>query len=268
MLDFDAYLERIGLAAGDSPTWQRIHRAHVTSIPFENLDPHRGIPVSLDQQDLERKMVAERRGGYCFEHNLLLASALEHLGLEVEPMLARVRVGEAPRETRPTGHLVLRVTDEDGASWHADVGFGLGTLLDPIPFGPDPDTTHQQAGWSFRVIEEGPELVLQSRGREGWSDVYGFLPRPVPRIDIEVSNWWVCTNPRSPFVFGLIASVNHDDGRREAISDWSGPVQVMTMTPNGVESAEQPRTAIADTLRHLGLPGFELGEDGRVRGSN
>jgi N-hydroxyarylamine O-acetyltransferase len=265
MLDFDAYLARIGLRPGDSSCWPAIHRAHATSIPFENLDSHRGVPVSLDQGDLEHKMVAQRRGGYCFEHNLLLSSALEHLGLQVEPMLARVRVGGAPAEARPTTHLVLRVTDGEGEKWHADAGFGLGTLLDPIPFGPDPDAVHEQSGWRFRVIEDGPELVLQTRGADGWSDVYGFLPRPVPRIDIEVSNWWVCTNPRSPFVFGLIAAVNHDDGRREAMSDWNGPLHVMTMTPDRIESSEQPRTVIPDKLEDFGLPGFELGEDGRVR---
>jgi len=265
MLDFDAYLERIRLRGTDSSTWQTIHRAHATSIPFENLDSHRGIPVSLTQEDLERKMVADRRGGYCFEHNLLLASALEHLGLQVEPMLARVRVGGAPPEARPLGHLVLRVTEGDGQVWHADVGFGHGTLLEPIPFGPDPDTVHEQLGWSFRVIEDGPELVLQTRDAEGWTDVYGFVPHPVSRIDIDVSNWWICTNPRSPFVFGLIASVNHADGRREAISDWSGPLQVMQMAPDGVESSEQPRTVIPRKLEEFGLAGFALGNDGRVR---
>jgi N-hydroxyarylamine O-acetyltransferase len=81
MLDFDAYIRRIGLDPADKPTWQAIHRAHATKIPFENLDSHRGIPISLEQADLERKLVASRRGGYCFEHNLLLASALEHMGL-------------------------------------------------------------------------------------------------------------------------------------------------------------------------------------------
>jgi N-hydroxyarylamine O-acetyltransferase len=261
VLDFDAYLERIGLAQADSPTWQAIHRAHATSIPFDNLDSHRGIPVSLEQQDLERKMVIERRGGYCFEHNLLLASALEHLGLRIEPMLARVRVGGAPREARPNSHLV---TDGDGKRWHADVGFGLRTLLDPIPFGPDPDRVHEQSGWRYRVVEDADELVLQTRGPDGWSDVYGFVPCRVPRIDIEVSNWWICTNPRSPFVFGLIAAINHDDGRREAISDWSGSLQVMTITPSGVESSEQPRTVIPDKLEQFGLTGFQLGENGRV----
>jgi N-hydroxyarylamine O-acetyltransferase len=79
MIDFDAYLRRTGLDPADKPAWQAVHRAHVTTIPFENLDPHRGIPVSLEQADLERKLVASRRGGYCFEHNLLLASALAHM---------------------------------------------------------------------------------------------------------------------------------------------------------------------------------------------
>ena len=265
MLNFDAYLERIGLADVDSLNWQALHRAHVTSIPFENLDSHRGIAVSLAPPDIERKLVSERRGGYCFEQNLLLASALEHLGLQVELMLARVRVGGAPAEARPTGHVLLRVTDDDGESWQADVGFGLGTLFDPIPFGPDPDAVYEQSGWHYRVVKDGFELVLQMSGPEGWTDIYGFVPQPVPRVDVEMSNWWICTNPNSPFVFGLIASVNHDDGRREAISDWSGPLQVMTMTPGGLDSTEQPRTVIPNKLQQFGLSGFELGDDGRVR---
>ena len=75
MLDLDAYLARIGLSG--QPALAEVHRAHVTSIPFENLDPRRGIPVSLAPENLERKLVDARRGGYCFEQNLLLATALE-----------------------------------------------------------------------------------------------------------------------------------------------------------------------------------------------
>jgi len=86
MFHFEAYLRRIGLDPAARLTWQACHRAHATTIPFENLDPHRGIPVSLEQADPERKLVAGQRGGYCFEHNLLLASALAHLGLKAEPI--------------------------------------------------------------------------------------------------------------------------------------------------------------------------------------
>src|ERR1700722_9594781 len=190
MQDFNAYLRRIGLSDAKPATWQEIPRAHATTIPFENLDPHRGIPISLEQEALERKLVTARRGGYCFEQNLLLTSALE------------------------------------------DVGFGLGTLLDPIPFGPS--GVHEQSGWKFQVVEEGEELVLRTLTPDGWSDVYGFPPKPAMRIDIEVNNWFMCSFPASPFVFGLIVSKNHSDGRREAMHDWSGTLQAIAMSPGAV----------------------------------
>jgi N-hydroxyarylamine O-acetyltransferase len=266
MLDFAAYLERIGLSASERPTLQAIHRAHATSIPFENLDPHRGIPVSLAQEDLERKLVHERRGGYCFEQNLLFASALEYLGLTVELMLARVRRGAPPGTVRPRGHLLLRVTDNDDRAWHADVGLGLGTLLDPLPFGPDGVAVHEQSGWSFRVIEEGFELVLQTLAEGSWSDVYAFSPRPVPRIDVETSNWWTSTNPQSPFVFGLIACVHHPDGSRESISDWSGPLELRVQSPDHTQVSQVPREAIPELLaERFALSGFVLGTDGHVQ---
>jgi len=264
VLDFAAYLERVGLGAGERLTLGAIHRAHATSIAFENLDPHRGIPVSLAQEDLERKLVHGRRGGYCFEQNLLLSSALEHLGLTVEPMLARVRRGAPPGTVRPRSHLVLRVTGRDGRVWHADVGFGLGTLIDPIPFGPG--GAHEQFGWSFRVREEGTELVLQTLDDGAWSDVYAFSPQPVPRVDIEMSNWWASTSPQSPFVFGLIAAAHRPDGVRESISDWSGLVELRVQSPDGAQVSEQPRDAIPELLaERFALSGFELGSDGRVR---
>src|SRR5262249_13908701 len=66
-----------------------------------NLDPQRGVPVSLVPEDLERKLVAERRGGYCFEQNLLLKAALEALGAEVDLFLARARRLRAGRRWSP-----------------------------------------------------------------------------------------------------------------------------------------------------------------------
>jgi N-hydroxyarylamine O-acetyltransferase len=258
-MDLAAYLERIGVGAGAGLA--EVHRAHVTAIPFENLDSHRGIPVSLELDDLERKLVHERRGGYCFEHNMLLCAALTALGMDVEPMLGRVRLGRPPGSPRPRTHLVLRVHQGD-RMWLADVGFGNGTLLEPIPFGPGDE--HDQAGWRFRLVQDGAEHVLQTATADGWADVYGFVPEPVPVIDIETSNWFTCTHPSSPFVTGLIVAVNRPDGTRVVLSDREG-LRLARHTPATSEVSRPVPGEIPELLETVfGLPGFALGDNGRV----
>jgi len=242
MLDFDAYLRRIGLPDGGGIA--ELHRAHVGSIPFENLDPHRGLGVSLASEDIERKLVAERRGGYCFEQNLLLKAALEELGAEVHAYLARVR-WRANGAVRPRSHLVLRAR-RGGEDWHADVGFGLGTPLEPLPWGAGDE--HEQSGWRFRIVREPHELVLQTLDDGEWADVYGFQPLPSPAVDLETSNWWVSTHPRSPFVSGLSVACQDGEGRRTSLCDWSGKLVLAEQTPAGERSQEVERELLPRLL--------------------
>jgi len=259
-MDLEAYLERIGL--NGRPGLAELHRAHVTAVPFENLDPQGGLPVSLEPADLERKLVRERRGGYCFEQNLLLKAALEELGAEVDTLLARVRLGRPPDAVRPRSHLVLRVRHE-GSTWHADAGFGVGTPLEPLPFGPG--AVHEQGGWRFRIVEDGPELVLQQgAGEEEWQDLYGFLAEPVPHVDLETSNWFTSTHPRSPFVSGLIVSRQGSDGTRTTLSDWE-ELSLTVATPSETSTTPVERRDVPALIEErFGLPGYALREDGRL----
>jgi N-hydroxyarylamine O-acetyltransferase len=243
VFDLDQYLERIGVDG--RPGFAEVHRAHVSTIPFENLDPQRGIPISLDEEALVHKLVVQRRGGYCFEHNLLLALALQSLGAQVDLMLARVRY------VHGEGHI-----------WHADVGFGVGTLLEPIPFGPG--SVHDQSGWRFRVIQEGAELVLQGADRDGWADLYALVPQSVPRVDVETSNWYASTHPRSPFVTGLVVSRNRADGTRVSLSDW-GELALTEWTPTDSRADSIEREQVPQLLEaEFGLGGFGLDADGRL----
>src|SRR5579871_5271952 len=111
--DLDAYLARIGFNGPRKPTlgvFGSLHRLHPDAIPFENLDPLLGRPVSLDLGAVQAKLVGAGRGGYCFEQNALFRAALETLGFRVTPLIARV-VWMAPPE-RPLGgrnHMLLRV---------------------------------------------------------------------------------------------------------------------------------------------------------------
>ena len=79
-INLDEYLERIGYTGPRSAsvdTLAAIHLQHPQAIPFENLNPFLRWPVRLDVQSLQQKLVRDKRGGYCYEHNLLLSDVLQ-----------------------------------------------------------------------------------------------------------------------------------------------------------------------------------------------
>jgi len=257
--DLDAYLARIEL---DGPvTFPDLHRAHATSIPFENFDSFSGRPVSLDVGHLEEKMVKLRRGGYCFEQNLLLMAALESIGIDkVVPMLARVRLGPQGSPS-PLNHLLLQVTD-DSRSWLADVGFGGGGLLDPLPF--ETGVESEQSGWRYRLVEDGPELVLQSFTDGAWVDSYGFVPEPVPTVDIEVNNWYTSTHPESPFVTGVMVGARRPD-RCLTVFVHDQPVLIERPVAQPSSATEVPLGEVPALLaERFGVEGVAVRPNGRL----
>jgi N-hydroxyarylamine O-acetyltransferase len=264
LTDVGSYLGRIGLDDAPPPTVEGlriVHRAHVMAVPFENFDSANGTPVSLDPDHLETKLVARRRGGYCFEQNLVFAAALRSLGIDdVVPILARVRLGNDDHE-RPRTHLLLRVTI-DGMAWHCDVGFGGDSLPEPIGFGPGPEV--DLGGWRYRVTTDGDDLVLQMHERGGWSDQYGFRPEPAPMIDIETSNWFVSTFPRSPFVTGLRIA-KQEPGQRRGLNVEEGTA---TFSEKNVAGESSGAVTLADAVELLAsrfaLPGARVDGDGIV----
>lgn len=258
--DLSSYLDRIGLG-GDSTSLAAVHRAHATTIVFENFDPSTGQPVVLDVDSLADKMITRGRGGYCFEHNMLLKAALEEMGLgPVDLMLARVRIG-GTGDDRPLDHLLLRVT-EGGRSWLADVGFGGGGLLDPVPF--EIGVESDQSGWLYRLVEDGPELVLQVFQDGVWVDMYGFIPEPVPVIDVEVSNWYTATYPTSSFVTGVLVGRRSPD-RCLSLFVFEQAILVERPAGGASEIAEVPRTEVPGLLaQRFGIEGVTLSSDGRL----
>lgn len=202
-LDLDRYLARIHYAEPVSltvETFQALHFAHATQIPFENVDALLGRPIRLDIPSLEDKLVTSSRGGYCFEQNLLFAAALEQIGFVVTRLAARVRY----RTTRllPRTHMLLKV-DIGAGSWIADVGFGGEGLLAPVPL--IADAPAQQFAWTYRVVREQNDWVLQSKHGPTWHDLYQFTLEPQHLVDFEMANYYVSTNPQSRFVQTLTA---------------------------------------------------------------
>jgi N-hydroxyarylamine O-acetyltransferase len=217
-VDVEGYFRRIGWSGTRRPTLETlraIHARHPHAIAFENLDPFLRRPVKLDLASLEEKLVRAGRGGWCFEHNLLLAAVLRSLGFSVTGLAARV-VWNAPEGVvRPRGHMLLRV-DVEGEPWLADVGFGGLTLTAPLRFqtGIEQPTPHEP----FRLIETDGLFVLEALVREAWRPLYRFDLQPQSNIDYEAANWFLATHPTSHFITGLMVARAAED-RRFALVD-------------------------------------------------
>lgn len=211
--DMSAYLARVGYAgplAATAAVLDALHLAHATHIPFENLDVLLGNPPRLDLANLQAKLVHDLRGGYCFEHNLLFAAVLKEVGFAVTPLAARVRFRAA--RLLPRTHMLLLVKAGEGA-WVADVGFGGGGPLKPVPF--DAGQVSVQFSWAYRVVEESAGLwVLQSGGVDDmWDDLYSFTLEPQELVDYELANYFVSTHPDSPFTSAVTAQRATPDAR-------------------------------------------------------
>jgi N-hydroxyarylamine O-acetyltransferase len=215
-IDVDAYFERIGYAgprAVSLDTLAAIHLQHAVTIPFENLNPLLRWPVKLDAQSLQQKLVRDKRGGYCFEHNLLLKHVLERLGFHVKGLAARVLWNAPEGAVTPRGHMLLRI-DLDDRPYVADVGFGGLTLTGPIRLETDVEQTtpHER----FRLVQPDDGFVMQANVDGAWRSLYRFDLQEQFLADYEVTNWYMSNHPASHFVTGLVAA-RADRDRRYAL---------------------------------------------------
>jgi N-hydroxyarylamine O-acetyltransferase len=204
--DLHAYFERIGYGGPATPqleTLREVHRLHPQAIAFENLNPLLHWPVPLDVRSLQQKLVKQRRGGYCYEHNLLLKHALERIGFRVAGLAARVLMNLPEDAVRPRTHMLLRVDVED-VLWIADVGFGGMTLTAPLRLLEHvPQSTPHEP---FRLTRLGDDYLLQAEIRDEWRTLYRFDLQEQVLPDYELTSWYLSNNPESHFVQRLIAA--------------------------------------------------------------
>jgi N-hydroxyarylamine O-acetyltransferase len=221
--DLDAYLLRVGLPARvtvDAAGLERLQRAHRQSIPFENLDVMLNRRIAIDTASVFAKLVAARRGGYCFEHGRLFADALAALGFRARPLLARVVLGlDANAPAPPLTHTLSLVTLDDGRDggeeWIADAGFG-GAYTPPMKLehgaeAASPDGARhrlERTGGGWLLLRDGHPATGDGReDREGWRPQYTFRTDPVEPADLDLANFWVSTAPASRFRQARIVSI-------------------------------------------------------------
>lgn len=215
----DSYMKRIRFDGTTEPnlkTLMAVHAAHVDAIPFEALDPLLGRPVSLDLGSLQRKLVDSRRGGYCFEQNVLFKVALEKIGFRVTGLTGRVRWMSPPDSALgPREHMMLKVDLPEGP-YLADVGFGACVLDSPLRF--DIDAEQRTAMGTYRLGTADGHFSLSAKQPAGWRTMYLFNLEPQIDSDYELGNWYTSTSLVPPFKHVLIMERVSSDKRYKLIN--------------------------------------------------
>jgi N-hydroxyarylamine O-acetyltransferase len=257
--DLDAYFERIGY---DGPRTARletlcaIHRLHPQAIAFENLNPLLRWPVLLDARSLQQKLLTQRRGGYCYEHNLLLKLALERVGFKVAGLAARVLWNNAEDAIRPRTHMLLQVDIEDEL-WIADVGFGGLTQTAPLRLVEHtPQATPHEP---FRLTRLGGDYAVQAEVRGEWRTLYRFDLQEQVLPDYELASWYLSNHPESHFVRRLLAA-RTEPGRRYALLDNELAVHTVgeETVRSKVTSGEELHRVLSETFRIVMPQGVEV----------
>jgi N-hydroxyarylamine O-acetyltransferase len=223
----DAYISRIGLTTvdvsssdlDDHQVLERVIRAQLATIPFENLMIHANHVVDVDPAAIERKIIGNRRGGICYEVNGLLARGLQALGFGVH--LIGAAVARDHGQFGPAlGHMVVLVTAGD-RHWLVDTGFGGSSVLTRIAA----DQIHS------------PVDIATSTGKYRTD---GTTHRLVDFTDIA---HWQSTSPDARFTGSIICSIT-DDAHRITMSRSRSEQFALTRTD--LSTGERHHESIAD----------------------
>lgn len=91
------YFQHVGLtrSSGLKPSFDllcALLRHQLARVPFECLALHYSTTrlISLDAQDLFKKVVEQSRGGYCLENNAFFKYILQSIGFRVTSVVCRI----------------------------------------------------------------------------------------------------------------------------------------------------------------------------------
>lgn len=231
--DVDRYWERLGLDRPKSPLTKddldRIIFAHQCSIPFENLDVcdyHR--PISLGIPDLFEKIVAGKRGGYCFELNALFDALLKDAGVETMPCLGRSLKDRG--YVYPILHRGIIAT-LDGRRYIAEVGYGGPTPACAIPLvdGAEFESRgqvfrvelHDSCWWHVIYCGSAAKLAAAKEGGEAVepTPVFALLDAPAALTDCVPLSYYCSTHPDSVFTQWRMVNRRTEDGNVSITKD-------------------------------------------------
>ena len=190
-------------------------RAHISRIPFENVDVLLGRGIRIDLDSIARKMVVDGRGGYCFEHGTLFQAALERLGFQLHRARRARRRDRAP----PSGSAHAHVPDRGDRWRHASSSIRASAVTAPLVPVPLRDGVEVRDGVDrHRMVRRDGEWVLEAEIDGTMTPLWTSTLEPQLPIDFELANHWVSTSPASVFVNRLMLRALTPGGRTSVMN--------------------------------------------------
>lgn len=234
-----------------------IQEQHARSIPFENLNPLLDLPVLLDIDTLYNKMLIEKRGGYCYEQNVLFLAVLKALGYKARGLMGRVNEKQKGF-LRRTHMLVLIEIDE--RFYISDVGFGSDAACVPLLLEADIEQKTPAGNYRF-LTDEKCGYILQDDFNGKWRSLYCFDLVEQQHEDFEVGNWYTSTHPSVHFRTDLLVSIKADDRRYTLVNNILYTYIPGSETEKRVLiSLNEMRNILTDVfgINLIGLPGLDI----------
>jgi N-hydroxyarylamine O-acetyltransferase len=255
------YLHRLGVEH-EPPSFEalcRIHRAHVERIPYETLWIHMAEGWGLDPIASAKRIVEQRRGGYCFHLNGALFEVLRALGYDVTRHVGSVSGPAGPQPDEVGNHLALIVHNLAAAhtsttSWHVDVGLG-DALYEPLPLVLDSSVlessmqdflTQGHSQFAMSRIDEG-HWQFSHDVKTGSFTSMTFATETAAAGAFDDQHRFLATSPNSHFVRTLTAQRRDStgvDALRGLILKRVGP----TITSTELASPDEWFAALADVF--------------------
>ncbi|NJB71684.1 N-hydroxyarylamine O-acetyltransferase [Saonia flava] len=127
-MNIEPYLHRINFHKSPQVSKEvlfELQRNHLLHVPFENLDIHYDRKISLEVSNIYKKIVVDKRGGFCYELNGLFFHLLKEIGFNSK--LISARVYENGTYYPEFDHLAI-VVHLNNEEYLVDVGFGKFSL--------------------------------------------------------------------------------------------------------------------------------------------
>ena len=223
-----------------------LQEQHMKNIPFENIDIVVGRDIILEKEHLFKKIIENKRGGYCFELNLIYKLLLTSLGFKPKSVMGRVWLRN-PKQMPPRNHLALLI-NLAGKTYLTDVGFGA--LAPRVPMDIHSNEEIEDGDGIVRIVNtELNQYMVQRKVDNLWEDQYSFEDIKISNDDLQIANFYMSKSRFSHFHQHKFIGLFTDRGRLGLFENkLTRRIGINTLETSEISTQEEWLTTLKDTF--------------------